>query len=243
MPTIVATVKGGIDARSVESSKFPGYEDKYLIEGCYWPPQYVVFDALALQPIQRVDVPMIDINGVTLPEVRVASIVSSPNSPVWVLALKESGYVGIVDYSDPAGLDFPMRKTIPAVKFLHDGGFDHTGNYLLLAANANNKVVVVDLQMETLAATIDTGLVPHPGRGVNWLDPVYGWVNATPHIGEGKVSVLRCRPRRSAGCGVEGRSDDTTAFGRLVIHQVAREISLGAGGYDQQRHGPRKRLP
>ncbi len=194
VPTIVATVKGGIDARSVESSKFPGYEDKYLIEGCYWPPQYVVFDALTLEPKQRVDVPMTDVNGVTLPEVRVASIVSSPNSPVWVLALKESGYVGIVDYSDPAGMNFPMRKTIPAVKFLHDGGFDHTGNYFLLAANANNKVVVVDLQTETLAATIETGLVPHPGRGVNWLDPVYGWVNATPHIGEGKVTVYGADP-------------------------------------------------
>lgn len=214
VPTIVATVKGGIDARSVESSKFPGYEDKYLIEGCYWPPQYVVFDGLTLEPKQRVSIPMTDINGVTLPEVRVASIVSSPNSPVWVLALKESGYVGIVDYSDPAGLDFPLRKTIPAVKFLHDGGFDHTGNYFLLAANANNKMVVVDLQTETLAATIDTGLVPHPGRGVNWLDPVYGWVNATPHIGEGKVTVYSADP--------VGRPD--------VAWQVVRTIPLPSAG-------------
>lgn len=38
LPTIVATVKGCHDARSVDSSKHPGYEDKYLIEGCYWPP-------------------------------------------------------------------------------------------------------------------------------------------------------------------------------------------------------------
>ncbi len=214
VPTIVATVKGGIDARSVEGSKFPGYEDKYLIEGCYWPPQYVVFDGLTLEPKQRVDVPMVDVQGTTLPEVRVASIVSSPIDPVWVIALKESGYVGIVDYSDPAGLNFPLRATIPAVKFLHDGGFDHTGNYFLLAANANNKVVVVDLQTETLAATIDTGLVPHPGRGVNWQDPVYGWVNATPHIGEGKVSVYGADP--------VGRPD--------VAWKVVREITLPSAG-------------
>ena len=29
--------------RSVDGSKFAGYEDSYLIEGCYWPPQYVVY--------------------------------------------------------------------------------------------------------------------------------------------------------------------------------------------------------
>src|SRR5512138_2529645 len=114
VPTIVATVKGCHDARSVEGSKFQGYEDKYVIEGCYWPPQYVVYDGLTLEPKQRVDVPMVDINGATLPEVRVASIAASHDHPVWLLALKESGFVGVVDYSvDPNGLDFPLTSQIP----------------------------------------------------------------------------------------------------------------------------------
>jgi nitrite reductase (NO-forming)/hydroxylamine reductase len=47
-PTLVAQVQGCIDARSVDGSKYRGrgdqYLDRYLIEGCYWPPQYVVFD-------------------------------------------------------------------------------------------------------------------------------------------------------------------------------------------------------
>ncbi len=42
-PTIVATVKGCHDARSVDGSKFAGFEDRYVVEGCYWPPQYVVY--------------------------------------------------------------------------------------------------------------------------------------------------------------------------------------------------------
>jgi len=218
VPQVVATVKGCHDARSVEASKFAGYEDteenSYIIEGCYWPPQYVVYDGLTLEPKQRVDLPMVDIDGVTLIENRVASIVASHNDPVWVIALKESGYVGIVDYSDPLGLDFPLVSKIPTAKFLHDGGFDHTGNYFLVAANASNKMVVVDLVKQTLAATIDTGAVPHPGRGVNWQDPVYGWVNATPHIGQGKVTVYGVDP--------VGHPD--------VAWKIVREFTLPSSG-------------
>jgi nitrite reductase (NO-forming)/hydroxylamine reductase len=198
----------------VDSSKFTGYEDAYVIEGCYWPPQYVVYNGLTFEPIQRVDVPLVDIYGAPLLENRVASIVASHNDPVWVIALKESGYVGIVDYSDSAGLDFPLVKTISTAKALHDGGFDHTGDYFLVAANSNNEMVVVDLVNQTLAATIDTGLKPHPGRGVNWFDPDYGWVNATPHIGEGKVTVYGADPM--------GRPD--------VAWQVVREIALPSAG-------------
>ena len=199
VPTIVANVKGCHDARSVDASKFPGYEDdpektSYIIEGCYWPPQYVVYDGLTLEPKQRVDLPMVDIYGTTLIENRVASIVASHNDPVWVLSLKEAGIISIVDYSDPAGLDFPITTNIETAKFLHDGGFDHTGDYFLVAANASNKMVVVDLVNLDLEAIIDTGDRPHPGRGANWFDQDYGWVNATPHMGEGKVTVYGADP-------------------------------------------------
>ncbi|HUT40925.1 MAG TPA: cytochrome D1 domain-containing protein [Gammaproteobacteria bacterium] len=213
-PTIVANVKGCHDARSVDASKFPGFQDTYIIEGCYWPPQYVVYDGLTLEPKQRVDLPMTDINGATLVENRVASIVASHNAPVWVVSQKEAGYVSIVDYSDPAGTNFPIISNIATAKFLHDGGFDHTGNYFLVAANASNLMVVVDLVSQSLAATIPTGLVPHPGRGVNWQDPVYGWVNATSHIGEGKVTVYGADP--------VGRPD--------VAWQIVRQITLPSSG-------------
>jgi nitrite reductase (NO-forming)/hydroxylamine reductase len=214
LPTIVANVKGCHDARSVDASKFTGYEDTYVIEGCYWPPQYVVYDGLTLEPKQRVDLPMVDINGATLVENRVASVVASHNAPVWAVSLKEAGIVSIVNYSDPAGLDFPIVKNINTAKFLHDGGFDHTGNYFLVAANASNKIAVVDLVTQSLAALIDVGTVPHPGRGVNWQDPVYGWVNASSHIGEGKISVYGADP--------VGRPD--------VAWQVVRTITLPSSG-------------
>jgi len=196
IPTIVATVKGCHDGRSVDGSKAPGFEDLLIMQGCYWPPQYVVYDGLTLEPKARVDVPMQSITGETLPENRVAAIVASHTSPVWVIALKESGFVGIIDYSLPG---YPMVTKLATEKFLHDGGFDHTGRYFMLAANASNKMVVIDVATKSFVTSFYTGLVPHPGRGVNWLDPTYGWVNATAHISEPKLAVYGADPAASPG--------------------------------------------
>jgi nitrite reductase (NO-forming)/hydroxylamine reductase len=192
-PTLVAQVQGCFDARSVDGSKYEGYEDRYLIEGCYWPPQYIVYDGLTLEPLSVTSVEgnTYDTNE-PLEEVRVASIVASHFDPVWVLALKESGHVGIVDYSKDG---FPMVSRIPAERFLHDGGWDHTGRYFLVAANMRNKMVVVDVQRQELVSTFETGIRPHPGRGANWEDPEYGWVNATPHLGQGLFTVYGADPQ------------------------------------------------
>jgi nitrite reductase (NO-forming)/hydroxylamine reductase len=191
VPNVVAKVKGCHDARSVDGSKFDGFEDQYLIEGCYWPPQYVTYDGLTLEPQNLVKLPMTSIDGETLPEVRVAAIVASEFAPVWVVNQKESGYVGIVDYSQEGA---PLVANIATAKFLHDGGWDHTKRYFMTAANASDKIVIVDVQEQALEALIDVGSVPHPGRGANWEDPVYGWVNATPHIGSSFISVYGADP-------------------------------------------------
>jgi hypothetical protein len=49
-PDTVAEIKVGMEARSVESSKAKGYEDKYAIAGTYWPPQFVIMDGDTLKP-------------------------------------------------------------------------------------------------------------------------------------------------------------------------------------------------
>ncbi len=193
-PEIVAQVQGCYDARSVDGSKFEGFEDQYIIEGCYWPPQYVVYDGQTLEPLVVHDVLSDDIYGDPLEEVRVAAIVASRFDPVWVMGLKESGYVAIVDYSQP---DFPLVKKIPAELFLHDGGWDHTGRYFITAANAKNKLMVVDVKTQELVAGVETGETPHPGRGANWIDPEFGWVYGTTHIGEGKLTLIGADPEGS----------------------------------------------
>ncbi len=186
-PTLVAQVQGCFDARSVDASKFKGYEDQLVIEGCYWPPQYVIFDGQTLEPlkVESVLTPTYDTNE-PLDEVRVASIVASHFDPLWVVSLKESGHVGLVDYSQPG---YPMVAKIPTERFLHDGGFDNSGRYFLVAANMRDQIVVVDLKKKEMVTKFKTGIKPHPGRGANWEDPEFGWVNATTHLGEGKMTV------------------------------------------------------
>jgi nitrite reductase (NO-forming)/hydroxylamine reductase len=159
-PTIDAVVQGCSDARSVEASRFPGYEDRLLIEGCYWPPQYVVFDGATLEPRGMQNILSDAVTGEHLDEVRVASIVASRFEPVWAVSLKESGFVALVDYSQP---EFPVVSRIPAVRFLHDGGWDHTGRYFMISANASNRVAVVDVRDRRFVTSFTTGLGPHPG--------------------------------------------------------------------------------
>ncbi|MCC7258298.1 MAG: c-type cytochrome, partial [Gammaproteobacteria bacterium] len=152
-PTTVATVKLGSDARSVDTSKFKGYEDKYLIGGTYWPPQYSIMEGDTLKPLKVVSTRGMTVDGDYHPEPRVASIVSSHIKPEWVVNIKETGQILLVDYSDIKNL---KTTTIESAKFLHDGGWDASKRYFLVAANASHKVAAVDTQTGKLAALVDT---------------------------------------------------------------------------------------
>ena len=186
-PTTVATVRLGSDARSVDVSKFKGFEDKYLIGGGYWPPQYSIMEGNTLKPLKVVSTRGMTVDGDYHPEPRVASIVASQTKPEWVVNVKETGQILLVDYSDIKNL---KTTTIESAKFLHDGGFDASKRYFMVAANASNKVAAVDTKTGKLAALIDTKKIPHPGRGANFVHPKYGPVWATGHLGSDVVSLI-----------------------------------------------------
>ncbi len=192
-PQTVADVKIGIDARSVETSKFPGYEDKYAIAGAYWPPQYVIMDGNTLEPLKVESTRgMTEDKQVYHPEPRVAAIVASHFKPEFVVNVKETGKVLMIDYSDVKNLKV---TEIPAERFLHDGGFDSTGRYFLVAANARNKVAIVDTKTDKLVSVVDTqGVKPHPGRGANIVHPTYGPVWATSHLGDEVITLIGTDP-------------------------------------------------
>ena len=192
-PETVASIKIGIEARSVETSKFEGYEDKYAIAGSYWPPQYVIMDGDTLEPLKIVSTRgMVWDEQTYHPEPRVASILSSHYKPEFIVNVKETGKILFVDYSDLKNL---KSTEIEAERFLHDGGFDSTHRYFLVAANARNKIAVVDTKDSKLTALIDTGgQTPHPGRGANFTHPVYGPVWATSHLGDETVSLIGTDP-------------------------------------------------
>ena len=193
-PGVVEEIKIGLDARSVETSKFKGYEDKYAIAGSYWPPQYVIMDGDTLKPLKVVSTRGITVDGEYHPEPRVASIVASMIKPEWVVNIKETGLIQLVDYSDIKNL---KTTTIESAKFLHDGGWDSTGRYFLVAANASNKVAVVDTKEGKLAALVDTKKIPHPGRGANFVHPKFGPVWATGHLGADVVTLIGTDPEKN----------------------------------------------
>ncbi|MBI2306748.1 MAG: c-type cytochrome [Rhodocyclales bacterium] len=193
-PTIVATMKAGYEARSVDTSKFKGYEDKYAVVGAYWPPQYAILDGETLEPLKLVSTRGVTVDGEYHPEPRVASIVSSMIKPEWVINIKETGMIKLVDYSDIKNL---KEITINSAKFLHDGGWDASKRYFLVAANASNKVAVVDTKEGKLAALVDTAKIPHPGRGANFNHPKFGPVWATSHLGSDKISIIGTDPENN----------------------------------------------
>ncbi|HEX8989422.1 MAG TPA: cytochrome D1 domain-containing protein, partial [Rhodocyclaceae bacterium] len=86
--------------------------------------------------------------------------------------------------------------TIDAAKFLHDGGFESTHRYFMDAANASNKIAVIDTKDDKLAKLIEVGKTPHPGRGANFVDPKFGPVWATTHLGDDTISVIGTDPAK-----------------------------------------------
>lgn len=186
-PAVVAEVKVGYDARSVDTSKFKGYEDKYAVAGSYWPPQYAVMEGDTLKPIKIVSTRGMTVDGEYHPEPRVASIVASMTKPEWVINIKETGQIKLVDYSDIKNL---KETTIESAKFLHDGGWDASKRYFLVAANASNKIAAVDTKTGKLAALVDTAKIPHPGRGANFVHAKFGPVWATGHLGADVITLI-----------------------------------------------------
>ncbi len=192
-PDNVAEIRVGLEARSVDTSKYKGYEDRLAIAGSYWPPQYVIMKGDTLEPLK-----IVATRGMTVdkqeyhPEPRVASIIASHYKPEFVVNVKETGKTLLVDYTN---LDALKTTEIGTARFLHDGGLDSTHRYFMVAANQSNKIAAVDLKEGKLVKLVDVGKIPHPGRGANFVDPQFGPVWATGHLGDETISLIGTDPK------------------------------------------------
>ena len=155
---LVAETQMAYDARDVAVSG----DGKYVIGGGYWPPHFVILDAVTMEPLKVVSTRGINVDGEYVNEARVAAIYTTPNETTFWVAVKELGQMWQVDYTD---LDNLAINQVNSAKYLHDGFFDPTGRYFQIAANASNKMVIVDSKTGKLEAMIDTDKKPHPGTG------------------------------------------------------------------------------
>lgn len=193
-PDNVAEVRVGLEARSVDTSKFKGYEDKLAIAGSYWPPQYTIMDGDTLEPLK-----IVSTRGMVVgtqeyhPEPRVASIVASHYKPEFLVNVKETGKTMLVDYSN---LNSLKTTEIGSAPFLHDGGWDASKRYFMVAANNSNKIAAIDAKDGKLAGLTEVGKIPHPGRGANFTHPKYGPVWATGHLGDETISLVGTDPEK-----------------------------------------------
>ncbi|HLF30716.1 MAG TPA: cytochrome D1 domain-containing protein [Xanthomonadales bacterium] len=191
-PQLVAEIKVGLEARSVETSKYKGYEDKYAIAGSYWPPQYTIMNGDTLEPLK-----IESTRGMTVdtqeyhPEPRVAAIVASHQHPEFIVNVKETGKILLVNYEDIDNLNV---TTIGTARFLHDGGWDVTKRYFLTAANQSNKIAIIDSKERKLVAMPDVEKIPHPGRGANFVDPEFGPVWVTSALGNANITFVGTDP-------------------------------------------------
>ena len=191
-PDKIAEIKIGLEARSVETSKYQGFEDQWAIAGAYWPPQYVIMKGPTLEPVK-----VVSTRGMTVdtqeyhPEPRVAAIVASHEHPEFIVNVKETGKVLLVNYSNVNALNV---TTLDAARFLHDGGWDSTHRYFLTAANQSDKIAVIDSKDRDVTALIDVTKTPHPGRGANIIDPKYGPVWVTSALGNANITFIGTDP-------------------------------------------------
>ncbi|RFF32897.1 nitrite reductase [Wenzhouxiangella sediminis] len=191
-PQVVAEIKIGMEARSVENSRYEGYEDEIAIAGAYWPPHYVLMDGQTLEPRK-----IVSTRGMTVdtqeyhPEPRVAAIVGSHQHPEFIINVKETGQILLVNYED---IDNLQVTTIGAAPFLHDGGWDASGRYFMTAANESDRIAVVDAKDRELEALVPVERIPHPGRGANFVHPEYGPVWGTSALGNANITLIGTDP-------------------------------------------------
>jgi nitrite reductase (NO-forming)/hydroxylamine reductase len=72
-PQVVAETQVAYDARDIAVSHFGEWKDKYVLGGSYWPPHFVIMDAVTLEPLKVVSTRGINVDGEYVNEARVAT--------------------------------------------------------------------------------------------------------------------------------------------------------------------------
>ena len=189
-PERVASVRVGYEARAAGASRYPGYEDSFVLAGAYWPPQLVLLDGRTLEPLRLISTRSFTAGGLRYhPEPRVTDVVGSRAHPEFISQIKETGHVYLFPYDRTDRLEV---KDLETTRELRAGSFATNGRYFLTPADTN-AISVIDTEQQTVVAEIPARVFSG-GTGTSYIDAEYGPVWAVSTMVDSRILVVGTDP-------------------------------------------------
>lgn len=197
---MVAEIRAGINTRNIAVSS----DGRWVAVGNSLPHSLVILDARDLEPVKLI--PVADAKGVSS---RVSAVYTAPPRKSFIVALKDvkemweisydrkaapvcAGFVHSYEKGMIEGLcdkgPFAVRR-IATEDTLDDFFFDPSYSHVMAAARDGHPGEVVNLIVGRKIADLDLSGMPHLGSGIVFKKDGH-WMMATPHLKEGKVSVI-----------------------------------------------------
>jgi DNA-binding beta-propeller fold protein YncE/cytochrome c553 len=176
---LVAEIRAGINTRNIAISG----DGRTIAVANYLPRNLVMLDAADLAPIKVI--PVKSPRGKTS---RVSAVYAAPPRDSFIVALKDVPEMWEVSYADSPPAGYPVRR-IELSGPLDDFFFDQAYRHVFGASRDGGHAVVVNMDAGREIAEVPLPGMPHLGSGITFD---YGdrRVLATPHLKEGKVSVI-----------------------------------------------------
>jgi mono/diheme cytochrome c family protein len=223
----VAEIRVGINTRNIAVSS----DGKWVLAGNYLPHTLVILDARDLSLFRIVAAA--DMKGKTS---RVSAVYDAPPRRSFVVAFKdiqemwemsydpnaEPVYSGLVHSHEKGATEGiaekqPFaRRRVALEDYLDDFFFTPRFDYVV-GASRSGMGAVYNLNVRRKVADLPLAGLPHLGSGISWIHAGRR-VMATPHLQEGKISVVDTRDWsvvkeiRTAGPGFFLRSHENTRY-------------------------------
>lgn len=179
---------------------------KYAIAGGYWPPQYTIMEGDTLKPLKVVSTRGVTVDGDYHPEPRVASIVSSFIKPEWVVNIKETGQILMVDYSDIEKPEDHHHRVPPSSCTTAAGMLPSATSWW--QPTPPTRSLLSTPRPASWPRWLMSPRFPHPGRWRQLLHPTFG-----PRLGN-RSPGCRCRDPDQHGFGRSQERSTRSTTGR-----------------------------
>ncbi len=172
---ILAEIRAGINTRNIAISP----DGSSIAVANYLPHSLVILNSTDFSVEQIYDVKSTDGESS-----RVSAVYQAPKRNSFIAALKDVPEIWELQLDKGAKLR-RIKIDEPLDDFFFDDGYKH----LLGSSRDGQNAVVIDIDAGASIARIGLPGLPHLGSGISW-DYKGRQVMATPHLKEGKVSVI-----------------------------------------------------